>query len=58
MDGIQPESLQHFLKLTLTVGVTSFGLMLPILAGYISYSIAGKPRPGRRHDRRLPQRPP
>jgi len=43
MDGIQPEWLQHLLKLTLTVGVTSFGLMLPILAGYISYSIAGKP---------------
>lgn len=43
MDAIQPEGLQRLLKLTLTVGATSFGLMLPILAGYISYSIAGKP---------------
>lgn len=43
MDAIHPEVLQKFLKLTLTVGVTSFGLMLPILAGYIAYSIAGKP---------------
>lgn len=43
MDAIQPLALQHFLKLTLTVGVTAFGLMLPILGGYIAYSIAGKP---------------
>ncbi len=43
MDGIQPQWLQDALKLTLNVGVTSFTLMLPILAGYIAYSIAGKP---------------
>jgi PTS system fructose-specific IIC component/fructose-specific PTS system IIC-like component len=27
----------------LELGVTSFTLMLPVLAGYIAYSIAGKP---------------
>jgi fructose-specific phosphotransferase system IIC component len=43
MDAISPLWLQQFLKLTLTIGVTSFTLMLPVLAGYISYSIAGKP---------------
>jgi fructose PTS system EIIBC or EIIC component len=43
MDGIQPKALQDALKLTLNIGVTSFSLMLPVLAGYISYSIAGKP---------------
>jgi fructose-specific phosphotransferase system IIC component len=43
MDAIRPEGLQHLLKLTLTVGVASFTLMLPVLGGYISYSIAGKP---------------
>lgn len=43
MDGIQPEALRNLLKLTLRVGETSFGLMLPVLAGYIAYSIAGKP---------------
>jgi len=31
------------LKLILDIGTASFDLMLPILAGYISYSIAGKP---------------
>ena len=31
------------LKLILSIGTTSFMLMLPVLAGYISYSIAGKP---------------
>jgi PTS system fructose-specific IIC component len=31
------------LQFMLTIGVASFGLMLPILAGYIAYSIAGKP---------------
>lgn len=31
------------LKLILDIGTTSFMLMLPVLAGYISYSIAGKP---------------
>jgi fructose-specific phosphotransferase system IIC component len=43
MDAIEPETLRRALKLTLNVGVTSFTLMLPVLAGYISYSIAGKP---------------
>ena len=32
-----------FLNFMLTIGVTSFKLMLPVLAGYIAYSIAGKP---------------
>jgi len=31
------------LKLVLDVGTTSFALMLPVLAGYIAYSVAGKP---------------
>src|SRR5690348_7182725 len=31
------------LKLVQDVGATAFALMLPILAGYIAYSIAGKP---------------
>src|SRR5256885_16795338 len=31
------------LKLILEIGTTSFMLMLPVLAGYIAYSIAGKP---------------
>ncbi|HXW89895.1 MAG TPA: PTS fructose transporter subunit IIC, partial [Terriglobales bacterium] len=31
------------LKLLLDIGAASFALMLPVLAGYISYSIAGKP---------------
>jgi fructose-specific phosphotransferase system IIC component len=31
------------LKLILDIGTASFTLMLPVLAGYISYSIAGKP---------------
>jgi fructose-specific phosphotransferase system IIC component len=43
MNAIGNERLRDFLKLTLKIGETSFGLMLPILAGYISYSIAGKP---------------
>lgn len=43
MDGISPPWLQHTLKLTLNIGVTSFTLMLPILGGYIAYSVAGKP---------------
>ena len=30
-------------KLILDIGATAFALMLPILAGYISYSVAGKP---------------
>src|ERR1044071_6148060 len=43
MDAIQPEGLRKALKLSLDIGVTSFTLMLPVLAGYISYSVAGKP---------------
>jgi fructose-specific phosphotransferase system IIC component len=31
------------LKLILDIGATAFALMLPVLAGYIAYSIAGKP---------------
>ena len=31
------------LKLILDIGTAAFQLMLPVLAGYISYSIAGKP---------------
>ena len=31
------------LKMVLDIGVAAFSLMLPVLAGYISYSIAGKP---------------
>ena len=31
------------MKLLLDIGGTAFTLMLPVLAGYISYSIAGKP---------------
>ncbi|MBK7405083.1 MAG: PTS fructose transporter subunit IIC [Phycisphaerales bacterium] len=40
---IENSTLRQVLSLTLQVGVTSFNLMLPILAGYIAYSIAGKP---------------
>ena len=31
------------LKLVLDIGSTAFALMLPVLAGYIAYSVAGKP---------------
>jgi fructose-specific phosphotransferase system IIC component len=31
------------LKLVLDIGSTAFTLMLPVLAGYVAYSIAGKP---------------
>ncbi len=31
------------IKMLLDIGSTAFALMLPVLAGYISYSIAGKP---------------
>jgi fructose PTS system EIIBC or EIIC component len=30
-------------QLTMKIGVAAFGLLLPILAGYISYAIAGRP---------------
>lgn len=36
-------SQSQILSFLLQVGVASFKLMLPILAGYIAYSIAGKP---------------
>lgn len=32
-----------FFELILTIGVAAFSLMLPVLAGYISYAIAGRP---------------
>jgi fructose-specific phosphotransferase system IIC component len=31
------------LKVVLDIGTTAFALMLPVLAGYIAYSVAGKP---------------
>jgi fructose-specific phosphotransferase system IIC component len=43
VNAIANERLREFLKLTLNVGGTAFTLMLPVLAGYISYSVAGKP---------------
>ncbi len=43
MNAIQPQGLQDFLKLILKVGETSFLMMLPVLSGYVAYSIAGKP---------------
>lgn len=43
LDGIENEALRDAMKFSLQIGVTAFTLMLPVLAGYISYSIAGKP---------------
>jgi PTS system fructose-specific IIC component len=40
---LEPIWLRNLLLMCLTVGGTAFGLMLPILGGYIAYSIAGKP---------------
>lgn len=40
---IESKALREVMTLTLAVGVAAFTLLLPILAGYISYSIAGKP---------------
>jgi fructose-specific phosphotransferase system IIC component len=40
---LQPVYLREILQTTLTIGGTAFALMLPILAAYIAYSIAGKP---------------
>ncbi|MBN2082282.1 PTS fructose transporter subunit IIC [bacterium] len=31
------------LSMMLTIGVAAFGLLLPVIAGYISYAIAGRP---------------
>ncbi len=42
-NGAPDPSGSKFLSFMLQVGVASFKLMLPILAGYISFSIAGKP---------------
>ncbi len=42
-NGAPDPSNMPFLNFMLKVGVASFTLLLPILAGYISYSIAGKP---------------
>lgn len=41
--NIENPELRKVMTLAFKVGVASFTLMLPILAGYISYSIAGKP---------------
>ena len=40
---IDSESLRKAMVFAFTVGDASFQLMLPILAGYIAYSIAGRP---------------
>jgi fructose-specific phosphotransferase system IIC component len=40
---LEPLWARHLLLTTLTIGGTCFGLMLPVLAGYIAYSIASKP---------------
>lgn len=40
---LEPLWARHTLQMMLTIGGTSFGLMLPVLAGYIAYSITGKP---------------
>jgi fructose-specific phosphotransferase system IIC component len=40
---LEPLWARHILLMMLTIGGTAFGLMLPILGGYIAYSIAGKP---------------
>lgn len=40
---LEPAWAKDLLLTMLTIGGASFGLMLPILGGYIAYSIAGKP---------------
>ena len=40
---LEPEWARNLLLTMLTIGGASFSLMLPILGGYIAYSIAGKP---------------
>jgi len=42
-NGAPDASKVPFLDFMLKVGAASFSLLLPILAGYIAYSIAGKP---------------
>ena len=39
----EKKQLNPVLKLVLDIGSTAFALMLPVLGGYIAYSIAGKP---------------
>ncbi len=43
MAGIEPEALRKGMAFALIVGEASFKLMLPILAAYIAYSMAGRP---------------
>lgn len=40
---LEPVWARNVLLTTLTIGGTAFLLMLPVLGGYIAYSIAGKP---------------
>lgn len=40
---IENATLRAAMNFALTIGVASFTMMLPVLAGYIAYSIAGKP---------------
>lgn len=40
---LEPEWARNTLLTTLAIGGTAFTLMLPVLGGYIAYSIAGKP---------------
>ncbi|MBI5381063.1 MAG: PTS fructose transporter subunit IIC [Opitutae bacterium] len=42
-NGFSDFSQSPTLKLILDIGVTAFTLMLPVLAGYISHAMAGKP---------------
>jgi len=40
---LEPVWARNLFQTTLAIGVAAFTLMLPVLGGYISYSIAGKP---------------
>ncbi|MEQ8317606.1 MAG: fructose-specific PTS transporter subunit EIIC [Phycisphaerales bacterium] len=40
---LEPVWARNLLQTTLAIGVASFTLMLPVLGGYIAYSVAGKP---------------
>ncbi|MCB1186194.1 PTS fructose transporter subunit IIC [bacterium] len=42
-DNAPDPSGSHVLSTMLTIGVAAFSLLLPILGGYISYAIAGRP---------------
>lgn len=37
------ETTSQFMKNLLDIGIAAFSMMIPLLAGYIAYSIAGKP---------------